>query len=1336
MNRIWCARVFSDRAASQRAFGQYLTVSDPHRPAVHRPSIEAALNAALCAPQQAPECVAILGPEGAGKSWLATRWWTTNSDQPILVIGGAQVAHLIDPKDPLGTISRLIAVQGEGDLNEQAERWTRRLRRWRDRATTTASEFRFLLMLDGLNERSGMAWADGILRLSSEVAALGGRLLVTCRERFWEREIAPRLAGVRHVPIKVDDYKPEELDDVLRQSGKNIADISEDVRKFIRNPRICSVALDLLDRLSVQGDELTTERLLLEYWRRRLEERGDLVAHNIRDFDKLLRSHAKALLDNPGVQFDRDDWREHSGAARRGDGRSVEHDLTDIEEGAFLQVVDGRDGFYEFKPDTVPFALGLLVARELQDELRKPDRDEVEVIDGIIEEVQGFDLVGEALRAAAGIACFEVNYAPNARAALISAWLDLQNIPDKGYEALAAYVSACPEAALDAVEMASDVRANSRRREWLLGALLDRRDRPQVSSALKPRIDRWLARWSRTPRRWGGRDEKEEARLRQQAARLSEKLQDLASAEGDFLATVCHEVDTPEDSELDAAAALLLAGRPHADHARGVLAWAFAWSLTEDSHRADKQLCWVIRLNAEDFSAFERNLRGAAEALIEKGCSDVGRKAVAIALRVLGTVAASSDADRLNPRQRSEGWRRVENYCATDPFDPSAARPENLVKAIHEADAIDADKVWNHMSPGEKDWELEAITPGLARFEPRAIVSLLRAVARTIETRRDLALRQLSWHLPRLSPLFDPDTLASVLAGYKRLVAQPSLLAVGDHSHVAGSVLLSLLPHYPAVEQLRLYLELPEEVADWYAFRDVFVPLTSSELEAALEDAEADVSRFKRTLFFVSAHRHDLTDRGRSVLARALEHSDPIVVTYASDLAYVARDDALDEQVIAAARRRGVGVDVCEEAFWRARAVAAAVVSLQRHGDAPLVAPRFLGFVANQLGGTLERKVVDEVGNTFERLLAPIQTCTPKLGRLFLEVDRSGQDTCRRVDDHADEEEVGSIDLLRARAAEMAEPRQGIDTYAERQKALHDEADAYLAGLRAEKAGALARETDPELLEKMLALEPDKALAFAERILGETDQVRLSHVRNLALGLGKALSITNPNRAAALLAHLWGVESPVTIECGDARIPQHIDALFAGPDVQPLSELRQRVLERAATDAALEMLIFAAEKAGHTLWLQAWIDCEAQSCVPGRVARALTVEGLRDFGAGPSLLLARDWGSGFLGHVAERARFAHDRNRWAKEWFLQAAEATDPVDFWRWGELAVGISDVRVFHWFRRDLAAPIMSSFGDELFKRARKVAEKRTKKRKDTLFGIKKPDCTLSELLNLSTK
>lgn len=579
----------------------------------------------------------------------------------------------------------------------------------------------------------------------------------------------------------------------------------------------------------------------------------------------------------------------------------------------------------------------------------------------------------------------------------------------------------------------------------------------------------------------------------------------------------------------------------------------------------EADLCWSVRLNTADFEAFELKLRQAIDRLLTESHSEVSKKAAAIALRVIGTVNGALKAEQLNPREYRKGWRAIENYCATDPYDPDSDRPDNLENAINSVKTLNPEILWTQFSVTQENHQLELITPSLARFEPDAIIPILLTACKTIKTRSSLPLRQLSWDLPRLSSLFDEDTLQCVLEGYEQLLTQPSLVDENDKPFVAGFILLSLLPHYSANNQLALFLKLPAEVGEMYAFRDVFKALDETEIEKALVAAQTDPKQLMRTCFFISAHRPTLTDRCREILDMALIHDDPLVVTCVSDVAFIAQDRLLDESVVATAKLRDTRNNFTRETFHRDRAIAAAVVSLDLREEITLVAPRFRDLVASKLNAEL----ADRIENS------------------------------------------------------------GVDSF------------------------------------------------------------------------------------------------------GDTKIPQEAITGVAGPDINAL----KKALVQAKTDAELQTLVYDAEQAGHIDWLESWIANEVATEVPGRIARGLMAEGLRNFGSVTSPFLSRDWGSGFLGEVAKQARFAHERNIWAQTWASKAIQATNPLDFWRWGELTVGIADVRAYHWFDLKVDRPLIKRFGKELFKRIRSASEKRTKKREETLFGLKKPDRILIESQKLSS-
>jgi hypothetical protein len=1320
---IWLRHRLTERGTSQQSFGQYVTVADPAGPAVPRTELVTRLAEAVRASDAQPNVVAVLGDEGVGKTWLVAQWWASLPDAPImLLVAGRRVGRL-DPSDPVGSLARLLTEQDGRTSEADVTGWRIRLQRWR--APDAVSHPRFVLVLDGLNEQPSLPWADLIKGLAKEVQGLGGVVVATCRSAFWGRDVAPRLGRELLVTtLEVGGYADAELSAVLARAGVTVADLPPRVREFVRNPRVCAIAVDLLEPLTLQPDELAVERLLLEYWHWRVRERGNLVGHTITDFHKLLRSHARAWRERPKRAFDRDDWTAHSGAATRRGLFDVQNDLSEIEEGRFLQVSTGDRGTYEFRPEVLPFALGLLINAELQDGLRDDGTDPSELLDRVLEPVRGFDFVADIVAAAVGLACLDASFPEPACRALIRGWLELQNVDEESGDTMGAYLAARPEPFLDMAEESNAAFIRSSGPESLQGLLLARRDHPRVRAALEPRLARWLGQWSRRAQRFGDGEHQAE-RQAERDAMINAKLAALSPAETRLFHELTTETPEPPEIRLDRLVALALAARPLAPHAAGLVGWSFVQGVAWDVRTAAEQLAWVACLNALDAehtaAAVRELLRG-----IDVDSSEPAREGAAIALRLLGDEASARTAEALSPCTPSRWWRRVEAFCDTDPFDPMSPAPSNLDNARAVTAHLAVDEVWTHMAVTVADGDLEMVTPALARFDAIEIVDAMRRVVATAPDRTGLALRQLCWHLPTLSPLLDAPALDAVRITFDRLLADRSRVPEHDYEWALAYCFETLSPHVPPMEQLDRLLALPDAFPLFDRLQRGLESLSPPELERRLRDASSRrlPQELARVLFFASARRPVLTPDARRIVANAMDDEDEMVALFAANVAFAAADPALDDLVLDSARTRTRGLATVHP-FVYDRAIAAAIVRRCRPDLAADVPDRFLGTAARELGGDVLRRLAQRTGHALARALAPVLADPPGEVDVFVTTSPDSMQEARWFRESEISERAA--DPLQV----MEDFADGGRRFVERQQARREAAEAYHRELSAEGASALLEAPTVSGMRELVAADPGRADRWMRTILASSDWRMLRQVRNLGLALSSAYAWHDAETAGQVFRHLKDVRGLVNPVTGSERVGLWEYVLFAAPEAESTDALRRELFADTLDDASLERATIAAERHDGADWLTRLVEQLVGSSNPGDQARGLAIAGLRYPNAASSHLLERSWGPGFLGDVAGWARAVYQRATWVDVWFGRAADATDPVEFWRWTVLAEGIADVRALRSFEASATGEMFARFGAELSERLRDAGEKRTKRRRDTLFGFKAPDRDLTAML-----
>jgi hypothetical protein len=1283
----WLRRRLESNRASKRSFGQLVAVGPDSPPLVGRPLLQRQLTIAVTeasasgttrsgrmtvdgglesSSDETPAAVVVLGDEGTGKSWLVLRWWAQHETAPILLFIAGRRTHVVGevgPAHPLRALARLLAEQEERDDPARIEQWYRRLRRWSTHGPSV--EPRLIIVLDGLNEHPYLPWADLISAYAEAARALGGVLVVTARPGYWASDVRRRLGSdARLHEVVVPEFTDAELDALLVSAGVDREQISTPLRAFLRSPRVAAVALRLLDRLALDPSELTRERLLLEYWQQRERERGALLAHSDSDFADLLASHARAWRDSAAAPFALDAWATHSGLAARAGVERVRDDLFEIAEGRFLVPDAERRNTYRFRADTLPFALGLLLMREVREmaAARIASASTLdEAIDAALAPVQGFDDVGEIVAAAVGLACLETGYPTSGRRALVRTWLNLQNTGRAATWMVASYVCIDPALFFDLLEEDEVAgRWTLSDRHALLRLILAGRDHPRVSAETETRVPRWLARWQ---------SDGATANETSGAALLT------PSERATVTARTFH-IETTGSAFLHRAAFRLIARRPLTRFAPAVVSWALANLVGSDRFITAADLRWVLLLNEGDPATCAAAIAADVRTVVpdDASASVPVRRSFAWLLRSLGDSATTQWAARLAFDTDLSLACTAARVADGDPFDPASEAGQRVEVAARTVALLPVNEIWAYGQVTEDDHRLEEAVPVLARFAPDLLVQVLRTIMQSAPHRNGMALYHLAFQLPWLAPLIDATTADALRQALGQLHAGAIRFGADDLGRNRRFVLTQLtsfsILHLGPAEQLALLHALPDDFPLYTSLLSFLRPLPSAVLDEQLRHASAAQRRW--ALFAAGAHPMPLTDESRTRLRADLLSDDLETVAMAAHASRTAADPSLDDALLQSAADPRGPIYRNPNDDRLIHAVASAIHRRPTPASLALLRADVLPLAASSFG---------PLGiEAFDRAIHTLLT------RHRTRLTDSGEENTSVIIGGA----VSGWQDAERRLLEFP-PATALEGFVQRH-----------------------RETVRE---------------WCEALLEHASPLAWMQVAPFAMTLAGALARFDPAIAVPVLMRGLGEQQyrRVTIDGADVTYR----ACFA--DAPDLYALQESLFVRCMTDAEFEGVVRAAEAAAADRRLDHLIEAWLASGTPAAVARALTLAGMRAQDAGDYDPLAREWGSGVLGDVAQAARRARECHLWMTTWLRRASEAESPVDVWRLATLGERLADSRVRHAWRtlEESRSPTFTMFAADIYERFLKHATKRTERRRTTLFGLPAPADDLRRVL-----
>jgi hypothetical protein len=1325
-NAQWLNKTFTDPHMARMDLGQRLapfaTWPLPTQP---RDALVASVQAALAGSGDR-KIVALLGNEGVGKSWIVAQAWKAAATTSLLII----VPAIDVPRDSLTDfdgflIQRLIAQTQDRANDYTKTRWSNRFDRWRD--LPPPEHPRIVLCVDGLNQHSNFDWVRWLDGAASKLRAIGGLLVLTDRTAHFNAHLSGRIATTVE-RVAVPEWTNEELFKILAEKGVEAAPLPPQVLGILRNPRVLGIAFDLLERRSIASfDELSIGRLMFEHIR--TGEQDGHAPETAARFSKRLSRHAQEIIDRAQAQRSADQ------RVFEIDGQNqfeLESGLLSVTSERYFSTLGDDETLYQITDDGLSYALGLSIIDRLTTAKRSGD-DLTDTLARLLEPIAALDRTAEAVFNATLIASVDERCAPEISAALQASYVQLQNVNDDTFTTFATALRARPDATMQAIELIAALPGHVSRSEWLIHAMRGARTSPAAWASISDALKRWLSCYSLSPElrvyhRKTDDLQKYDAALVVSRQRIDAMMASLSQVERVFLSENMWRDDSADPAELSNVAFEILAGMPLAGFARSFVTWAYADALNSGMRRADEAFYALVRFNENDWAATRDAILSEASFLQEADTSPAGKWALVYLLRSVATI---EDARRERAlieeltadREHLEGWRLVENYCATDPCDPGSEEPENIGPTAEKFAQLEPASLSAAEGMTQDDHFLDMALPGLARFKPDVALGTIRRLAQTTAQRTGRPLFLSLVELEAHSAALEPENVEAMLSV---ATSQASLHEDDEdrNAWVASQYALFIaFPHLSGDEQLEALRNLPPGNAPIVKLVETMKPASSAAIEAALGEALAGDSDRKLTMLcFAARPGNTLSPKTLDAIGALTNDADAVVRGEAMALATQLDDAALLQRIvdsgwsadwtgqkekgfeqwhgsraiIRAAKHRLMSV---EDAIARINVIAFDLAASELGAEAG-------PWIAARLSVALERTIGAEIGSQAphaEREIPLRPTAYPP--GLSLAHETKSKDN--------------------SLAAQLRRTNESPEEFQRRQREAWDVFQRFEAELTEKQARLIVDDVGKHALGAAISSSPRWGIEAANRLV-EASTDKLYRVSNFGLRLARELSAPEPALAKRLFDRMSGRDGAVNVVYGPAGVPLEAFCVWGAADNSTWDALRAERLNTAASDHELSTEVLAALLCGKSSFIKQYAREKIACREPAAIARGLMVLGFGEPSEFASDTIAQyEEVDGFLGNAAEQARYAYEREVWSRHWYRLMSEANSPTEFWRWSVLLRKVVDGRFAVWQTEDgvrggPASLFEASLDSEVKKRIKSWKSHREKK----LLGDKAPN------------
>jgi hypothetical protein len=1279
----------------------------------------------------------LLGDEGDGKSWAISAWLAGKIQNglgvPVVYTSATRAAH--------SDIASILADALDRSLPTFYEQGWKAILNGLCNVGTDAAP-RFILVLDGLNERPSEDWGRSLQQCLASPWRDCLAVIVICRSVYWNRRLEAFNDEVELTTLQ--PYDDKELRDALHRAGHKTDDFYPDVLKVMAKPRSFKLALRLYAEVELGG--ATLERLLLEDWRdmTRHKVSGQPMTH--KEFLVWIRT----LVGLYGDSLDQDSFVTRS--LGFGDPRALKEEMLSAD---ILREED--DGTFKIQQKSLLLGLGLLLAHEVKSCAEQGEAAIEEQIDRRMGEHPDTDLQVRICGMALFYALSIKDFPEAGLLALLRSWIEGRNFDSDDLNEIIAYLPLHPETYLSMAEEVWGKTDNREAQDVFMKGFLRYRTQPKVQEEFIKSFTVWLSLIY--PDGYQGYFERNPVKLAESKKKVEQFLGESLAA-GKVTDQFGYRLFASYNQNLMRLGQVAVAVISHeADRRPYCRALVTGMIVNAAMEGGWTEFYWVCRTSDNETQI---ELMQAARTLIEHQ-QPLAYAAARIVLRALGSKAARSLCKTIPEEFRPEHENAKfiqENRCKFNKWQadnyldclqaeqwssnhlaeklqelaiqPNIPLPVSVVSQLHKAGTgIALRNVAIAMGSTVESHFLEEIEPALYAYLPERYAQLMCSLAAELTVRDGLSRRLLAWFLYDHLPVLDGAARQIIESAWNATIE-----GVDKENRWAELMLFSCVVFdRSAEEQLNFILRRPIHRGYLGGHEPRFRPFVSDQLpklEQALEETES-VRLLEALYYFQLAGALPKLDTVlRKRLLMIFQEGDSNIRSACLSIFFDTQDKQAARAVIESGWQAPPNKEARSEAYYGSLLLACNGNAMSFGELAQRISPEWLGYALGKRGcKSHEVEAYASLLNDIWQRIAGIELPPEIGGRIVtVKIERNSEAVFERINVRL--HEAGGAKLTNntwggSAGGSLERFRLAMD-----QEAAHE---ALSLGSRVvlDKIDAMRDAENPFFaqsfqhghMDKVVALpeEPWRIWHSATREIGGERIIALC--RGFYEKLCAALLDYEPESGASLFRVLRTYDT-IRLNDSDTRLPILLIDLFAAKNSESVMELRNSILEDCCTDMALFEVSILSALGGADVWLKQKIETLRNSDWDYDRARAWILEGyslslearerLQEFVAGGENSWVRD--------IAELALRNQTRNTYARHWFERFLAEADRIKAWAAFRLFLRCVDRRFWLWLP-DMPLNDAEPWKRDAFAANRAeictMTEKNEKEWQDTLVGHK---------------